>query len=79
MLWGFTFMGPMLVKNPLFFVLYWSACLGLSPCWLSAIALYDMIVMRRRIRDEKRNAFNRAFSDIDKRNRNLGLSFFWRG
>ena len=65
MVWGFTFMGEILARNPIFFVLYWCACLGFT-LLAFAIALYDMIVMRRRLRDEKRNAFNRAFSDIDK-------------
>lgn len=64
LLWGFTFLGPTLVKNPLLFVVYWSACLVftlLSFC----IALYDMMVIRRRIREEKRAAFSRAFSDVE--------------
>ena len=63
MLWGFTFLGPSLVKSPLLFVCYWSACL-LFTMLAFATALYDMIVIRRRIRDEKRAAFNRAFSDV---------------
>jgi hypothetical protein len=65
MLWGFTFLGPTLVKSPLVFVSYWSACL-LFTLLAFAIALYDMIVIRRRIRDEKRAAFNRAFSDLEQ-------------
>lgn len=65
MLWGFTFLGPTLVKSPLLFVSYWSSCL-LFTLLAFAIALYDMIVIRRRIRDEKRAAFNRAFSDIEE-------------
>ena len=64
MLWGFTFMGEILARNPLFFVLYWSACLGFT-LLAFCIALYDMIVIRRRIREEKREAFNRAFSDVE--------------
>lgn len=64
LLWGFTFLGPTLVKNPLLFVVYWSACLIftlLSFC----IALYDMMVIRRRVREEKRAAFNRAFTEVE--------------
>ena len=65
LVWGFTFLGPTLVKSPLLFVVYWATCLVftlLSFC----IALYDMTVIRRRVREEKRAAFNRAFSEIDK-------------
>jgi hypothetical protein len=65
MLWGLTILGPTLVKNPLLFVVYWSACLGFTLLSF-AIALYDMMVIRRRIREEKRAAFNRAFSDMDQ-------------
>lgn len=65
LLWGFTFLGPTLVKSPLLFVSYWSACL-LFTLLAFGIALYDMIVIRRRIRDEKRAAFNRAFSDVEQ-------------
>jgi hypothetical protein len=64
MVWGFTFLGPVLVKNPLLFVVYWAACFGFT-LLAFAIAIYDMIVIRRRIRDQKRNEFNRAFSDMD--------------
>ena len=65
LVWGFTFLGPTLVENPLLFVIYWSACLVftlLSFC----IAFYDMMVIRRRVREEKRAAFDRAFSEIDQ-------------
>ena len=65
LVWGLTFLAPTLVKNPLLFVIYWAACFGFT--FLAfAIALYDMIVIRRRLRDEKRAEFNRAFSDVDE-------------
>jgi len=63
MIWGFTFLAPTLFEIPLLFVCYWSACL-LFTLLAFAIALYDMIVIRRRVREEKRAAFNRAFSDV---------------
>jgi hypothetical protein len=65
MLWGFTFLGSTLVKSPILFVCYWSACL-IFTLLAFGFALYDMIVIRRRIRDEKRQAFNRAFSDVQQ-------------
>jgi hypothetical protein len=63
MLWGFTFLGPFLVRNPFWFVIYWLICFGFTILSF-AIAIYDMMVIRRRMRDEKRSAFNKAFSDI---------------
>jgi uncharacterized membrane protein YhaH (DUF805 family) len=63
LLWGFTFLGTTLVENPILFVVYWLTCFGLTLLSLG-IAIYDMRVIRRRLRDEKRSAFNKAFSDI---------------
>ena len=65
LLWGFTFLGPTLVRNPLLFVVYWSACL-IFTLLSFAIAVYDMLVIRRRVREEKRAAFDRAFSDVEE-------------
>ena len=65
LVWGFTFLYGTLVQNPVIFVLYWATCL-LFTLLAFAIALYDMMVIRRRLRDEKRAAFNRAFSDLEE-------------
>ncbi|HEX7858714.1 MAG TPA: phage holin family protein [Verrucomicrobiae bacterium] len=65
LLWGLTFLSATLVKNPLLFVLYWSGCMAFTVLAF-AVALYDMIVIRRRLREQKRAEFNRAFSDIDE-------------
>jgi hypothetical protein len=65
LVWGLTFLAPTLVKNPLLFVTYWAACMGFT-LLAFGIALYDMIVIRRRLRDEKRAAFNRAFSEVEE-------------
>jgi hypothetical protein len=63
MLWGFTFLAPALVRNPVIFIIYWLTCFALTIISFS-IAIYDMMVVRRRIRDEQRNAFHRAFADV---------------
>jgi hypothetical protein len=66
--WGLTFLSSTLAKNPILFLLYWGCCFLFTMLALS-VALYDMMVIRRRIRDEKRAEFNRAFSDIDEEKR----------
>lgn len=63
LLWGFTILGPTLVGNPVLFVGYWLTCLALTLLSLG-IAVYDVIVVRRRLREEKRSAFNRAFDGL---------------
>lgn len=65
LVWGLTILAPTLVKSPLLFVVYWSTCLGFT-LGAFVIALYDMMVIRRRLREQKRAEFNRAFSDIDE-------------
>lgn len=61
-MWGLTFLAPMLRLNPAFFLAYWLSCFALTSVALG-IALYDLSVMRKRMRDEKRSAFDRAFGD----------------
>ena len=63
LVWGFTFLAPFLVKRPTVFVFYWIACLGFTLLSF-LIAVYDMRVIRKRVREEKRAAFNKAFSGI---------------
>jgi hypothetical protein len=63
LVWGLTFLARFLLQNPVLFVVYWFSCFALTMLSFG-IALYDMSVMRRRIKEEQRSAFNRAFSDI---------------
>ena len=63
LVWGFTFLASFLIRRPLLFVVYWVTCLCFTLLSF-AIAVYDMRVIRKRVRDEKRSAFNKAFSDI---------------
>ena len=60
LLWGLTLLKDYLVAHPTIFIFYWLTCFGLTSLALS-IAVYDLFVMRRRIRTEQRAAFNRAF------------------
>jgi hypothetical protein len=63
LLWGFTFLGRTLVQNPVIFVIYWGACFLLTGASFT-IAIYDMRVIRRRLREEQKTAFKRAFNDV---------------
>jgi membrane protein implicated in regulation of membrane protease activity len=67
LVWGLTFLGPQLMRQPVFFLFYWLACFALTAISF-LIALYDFRVMRRRLRDEQKSAFNKAFSDIIEEN-----------
>jgi hypothetical protein len=63
MVWGLTFLAAFLLHHPAIFVVYWVTCFSLTMLSFS-IALYDMMVIRRRIRSEQKSAFNKAFSDL---------------
>ena len=63
LLWGLTFLAAFLLTNPILFVFYWVTCFlftGIS----FAIAIYDMMVVRKRVRQEQREAFERAFREV---------------
>ena len=63
LLWGLTIFKGFLVERPTAFVVYWLSCFALTALSLG-IAVYDLFVMRRRIRTEKRAAFERAFKEV---------------
>lgn len=63
LLWGLTLLKDFLIARPVVFLFYWLACFGLTALALS-IAVYDLLVMRRRIRSEQRAAFERAFKEV---------------
>jgi len=65
LLWGLTFLAGYLATHPIVFVVYWISCLLLT---LTAfcIAVYDLRVMRRRLRSEQKLAFEKAFSEVEK-------------
>jgi hypothetical protein len=63
--WGLTFLEKSLISNPVVFVSYWVGCFCLTMLAFF-IALYDLRVMRRKIKQEQKIAFERAFNDIVK-------------
>jgi hypothetical protein len=64
LLWGFTFLAPILIRRPTLFIAYWITCFIFTALAFS-IALYDMRVIRKRLQSEQKSAFSRAFSDIE--------------
>ncbi len=66
LLWGLTLLKSFLIERPVVFVAYWLGCFTLTGLAL-AIAVYDLFVMRRRIRTEQRAAFERAFKEVPNR------------
>ena len=63
LVWGLTFLAPTLLQHPLLFVVYWVSCFSLTVLSF-AIAIYDMRAVRRRIKEEQKSAFERAFADV---------------
>lgn len=66
LLWGLTFLAAYLLNHPLLFVVYWVTCFlftGIS----FAIAIYDMAAVRKRVRQEQREAFERAFREVTEK------------
>jgi hypothetical protein len=63
--WGLTFLEELLLQNPALFIAYWLTCFGLT-ILAFGIALYDVSIVRRRMREERRSAFKRAFRDVAK-------------
>ncbi len=63
--WGLTFLNPYLIKHPLLFIFYWLSCFFLTVLAFT-IAVYDLRVMRKRLRAEQKTAFSKAFSDVEE-------------
>ena len=63
LLWGLTFLAPVLAQRPGLFVIYWLTCFGLTGLSF-AIAIYDFRVLRRRMRQEQKRAFEKSFKDV---------------
>jgi hypothetical protein len=71
LVWGLTFLAPVLLRNPLLFAAYWLADFGLTVLAF-LIALYDMAVMRRKLKEEQKSAFRNAFQDIVEEEKQRG-------
>jgi fatty acid desaturase len=66
---GMVFAGTFLLWNifathPLFFAIYWLVCLWLVTC-VFLLAIYDLLVVMRRGREEHSAARREIFKDID--------------
>jgi len=63
---GSTFLSAPLTARPLVFLSYWAACAWLTLCAL-LLALYDLLALRRRARQERRRLRAEIFSREEKR------------
>ena len=63
LIWGTTLLSDYLQHRPMLFVAYWGACAFLTG--LAMInALLDMIIMRKRTRDEQVSLAEKSFAEI---------------
>lgn len=63
LVWGLTFLAPVLARRPVVFLLYWMACFGLTTVSF-LIAIYDFREIRKRLREEQSSEFNKAFREF---------------
>jgi uncharacterized membrane protein len=65
MLFGGTFLlWGSFVKHPLFFAVYWLVCVWIVICVL-LLAIYDLLQVMRRGREERAAARRNIFKDLD--------------
>jgi hypothetical protein len=73
LIWGNTLLNAYLLRNPAMFVLFWAACAVFTGLALIN-ALLDMIIMRKRTRDEQIQLAEKSFAEIiesEKKKRGL--------
>ena len=73
LVWGTTFLSDYLVKRPALFVVYWAVCALFTGLALIN-AMLDMIIMRKRTRDEQVALAEKSFADVieaEKKKRGL--------
>lgn len=73
LIWGTTLLSDYLLKRPLLFVFYWAACALFTGLALIN-AMLDMIIMRKRTRDEQVALAEKSFADVieaEKKKRGL--------
>jgi|GEM_PF-1736070 len=68
LIWGITFLGDSLVHHPFAFIFYWAACAIFTGLALIN-ALLDMIIMRKRIRDEQISLAKESLGSIEEETR----------
>ena len=73
LIWGTTLLSDYLQHRPMLFIAYWGACAFLTG--LAMInALLDMIIMRKRTRDEQISLAEKSFAEVieaEKKKRGL--------
>jgi hypothetical protein len=63
LIWGTTLLADYLVHHPMFFVGYWAACAFCTGLALIN-ALLDMIIMRKRTRDEQLSLAEKTVAEL---------------
>jgi hypothetical protein len=73
LIWGTTLFNDYLVKRPILFIIYWGGCAAFTGLALIN-AMVDMVIMRKRTRDEQIALAQKSFADIieeEKKKRGL--------
>ena len=69
LVWGTTWLSDYLVKHPILFVIFWAACAIFTG--LAMInAMLDMMIMRRRTREEQIALAEKSFGDLENHKKN---------
>jgi hypothetical protein len=63
LIWGVTFLADYLLHRPAMFIVYWAACAFFTGLALIN-ALLDMIIMRKRTRDEQISLAEKSFAEL---------------
>jgi hypothetical protein len=71
LVWGVTLLNGYLMGHPILFVLYWAGC-ALCTGLAFINALLDMVIMRRRTRDEQTALAQRSFGDLEEQKKKRG-------
>jgi hypothetical protein len=71
LIWGTTLLSDYLMKRPILFVCFWASCAIFTG--LAMInALLDMMIMRRRTREEQIALAERSFGDLEEQKKKRG-------
>ena len=71
LVWGTTWLSDFLVKRPILFILFWGACAVFTG--LAMInAMLDMMIMRRRTREEQIALAEKSFGDLEEQKKKRG-------
>jgi hypothetical protein len=71
LIWGITWLADYLVKHPVLFVIFWGTC-ALFTGLAMINALLDMMIMRRRTREEQIALAEQSFADLEDQKKKGG-------